>query len=884
MKKIYWKIVVFTLICASMFVTGCKKDPVKPKTVLGTKTATAISEGMKVRDGIDLVFDDEMAGFTISKVPFSDVHDSVDCDKCGIVDLDGTKAYKFDNSDHNKSGSGLLITLNTPIKADLLSGMFFTLKTSDNETSNVIRVGRYDATSRGEYQNDSPSFENKKDEWTTINIGVESMESLADAQGYIQGFSFHIRSYDHTDFYISKISLKADFESICNPGLEPGRCMQEQDAVDHIAESIKNRLQKSGIGATVNVACEEYTANTTVYEGSIKYYVDLEFDGKIFTTDFITRTIPVAKNVWLNTKPTDNSNVKLADSGILNIDKIKIDSNENAEFVEYACIAEDKNFHDNDIVWFAAHKAQVGDSKIKKVFINPFLDYGQELVEGSNYRLVVRTVTDKSNYIYNFDKLFTYNSHDSELCQLMIQAISYVNQAYVVCGTSNKSETVKQKLEEGLDDRLSVDVVCTGEGLNASNFTVVIKGAKDSAFKYRGQAFIVKKVVAWHDPNMQAPSISLVSPIDGQTDIVLAQDRIISHFKNPYSVVINPDYELYSAAEVCTPPAISFKWQDTNTDTEQRYELLIADNITFENATVYKTTETSYDVYNLQPGKQYYWKVCSADRESSVFTFTVDDGYTRFLKVSGVFNIRDLGGYINSNGKRVKYGLLYRSANMDGIDREGMTELKKKLGVKTDVDYRGDQGRSPLGVDVNYIPVAIKWYHGIFAEEALPLIREAIALHAVEENYPMVFHCAIGRDRTGTMSFLMLGLLGVDEETLVREYHLSFYSQMGSFSASNHKSLYEGNILYFIKGLREYGDEDDTLNECIEKFALAIGVTKDEINSIRNILLEDAPPAKDIMQEEQTHEKSGCSGNSAVAQIMFLFAAVLVIKKKSSCQ
>ena len=52
----------------------------------------------------------------------------------------------------------------------------------------------------------------------------------------------------------------------------------------------------------------------------------------------------------------------------------------------------------------------------------------------------------------------------------------------------------------------------------------------------------------------------------------------------------------------------------------------------------------------------------------------------------------------------------------------------------------------------------------------------SISAFADPNNYPMNFHCAVGRDRTGTTAFLILGLLGVDEETLIREYYSSFFS------------------------------------------------------------------------------------------------------------
>ena len=897
MKTLINKLLVSLFVSILIFAIGCNeetKTDVIPQTVTGTQTGVATATGMSYSNGIDLVFDSNMLGFSIDTLPFDSAHDCTKCTSCGIVDVDGTKAYKIFNGNHSSAGAGMTITLDTPIKTDILSGITFTLKTSSNDTLNRIRVSRYDSTSMGNYINNPPSLSGFADKWKTVDIGIDTMKELADSDGYIKSFSFYVRNYDKTDIYISKISFEANFDSLCNPEIDPKKCTSEKETVQYIADAIKDNLQEIGVGATVEVTCTSYTPNTSKYEGNIEYLVDLIFSNTKYLTDTISQNIPIANKMWMaenNDLYYASQIIKTKDKkfdvgGVLSIDKIKIKAGERIKYIEYACITQDKNYMDEDIQWYDVHKVSISGNKIKKLFVNAFLDYGSSLVEGSKYRFVMRTVTENENYILNFDQEFTYRHYDSNICNAMLETLSYLQNAQIECGQTDKSVSLKNNIENEIKDGITVDVTCTGEGIHASNFTVVIKSATDTAFQYKGAAFVVEKFVARHDSSASSKNISLVSPIDGLKDIVLAQEYIVSHFTNPYTMVVNPNYEFYSPIEICTPPAITFKWKDTNKNPEEQYRLLIADNISFENAIEYRTGENSFDVYNLQPGKQYYWKICCGTEESVVSTFTIATGYTRFLKIDGVYNIRDLGGYVNADGKSVKYGLLYRSANMDGISKSGITELRDRLGVKTDVDYRGDQGKSSLGNSVNYIPIAIKWYHGIFTEEALPLIRDAIVLHANKENYPIDFHCAIGRDRTGTMSFIILGLLGMDEETLVREYHLSLYSQTGDYSPQTQKSLYEGNIMPFIAGLRKYGDEGDSLSACIEKFALAIGVTQEEINSIRNILLEDAPEQsyQNNGVKEQNHniifeDKQGCTSSMAKSQIMILIASVVILKK-----
>ena len=96
----------------------------------------------------------------------------------------------------------------------------------------------------------------------------------------------------------------------------------------------------------------------------------------------------------------------------------------------------------------------------------------------------------------------------------------------------------------------------------------------------------------------------------------------------------------------------------------------------------------------------------------------------------------------------------------------------------------------------------------------------------------------MGRDRTGTTSFLILGLLGVDEDTLRREYYASYFSEQGSFDPNEFPMLIV-NVNRLVDGLNDFGDQDDTLQQKIHAYLLQIGVTEEEIQSIRDIWLED---------------------------------------------
>ncbi len=70
-------------------------------------------------------------------------------------------------------------------------------------------------------------------------------------------------------------------------------------------------------------------------------------------------------------------------------------------------------------------------------------------------------------------------------------------------------------------------------------------------------------------------------------------------------------------------------------------------------------------------------------------------------------------------------------------------------------------------------PAYVGRHYGEMRERAPGAIAQAITILAAPESLPAMFHCSAGKDRTGVLAALLLGALGVPDETIVADYSLS---------------------------------------------------------------------------------------------------------------
>ncbi len=280
------------------------------------------------------------------------------------------------------------------------------------------------------------------------------------------------------------------------------------------------------------------------------------------------------------------------------------------------------------------------------------------------------------------------------------------------------------------------------------------------------------------------------------------------------------------------------------------YEVKLSLNKDLSDAQVFNTSNTMLTLPDLFVASTYYWQVAADYGEkkdtSKVFSFKTANT-PRTIRIDGVSNTRDIGGYMTESGKRVRQGMAFRGAYLDEITPQGITDAVGRYAIKTDLDVRkageGTGGKgSPLGQEVAYYNYSCPYYlgktsTGIDNPANHENLANALRVFADESNYPVYFHCSVGRDRTGMISMLLLGLLGVGYEDICMDYELSFFSYRGCLDGADPTYMVSSAFLGAYLYVARYLDGGKSFAENCEAYLLDVGLTQAEIDEIRRIML-----------------------------------------------
>ena len=333
------------------------------------------------------------------------------------------------------------------------------------------------------------------------------------------------------------------------------------------------------------------------------------------------------------------------------------------------------------------------------------------------------------------------------------------------------------------------------------------------------------------------PVLRAVYPGDGQT-VSLLNEEMTAWLEKYKAGKLD---KICDFTEKCEPVPVLLSWES---DGALYSHVLVADNAGMEDAKIYLTAGDSLLLEDLYGGQEYFWQVRSEFEDKTVvsrtFSFYTLD-FPRTVAVDGVSNVRDIGGYKTEDGKRIKRGVVYRGADFERITDEGKNKLTNVLGIKTELDLRERTNRGPsvLGEGVNYVAVSGPWYGNAFTNDYKADLAKELRVFADPDNYPVFFHCSLGRDRTGTLAFLLEALCGVSKNDMYKDYEISFFSDLSGYSDHTPPSTMKSNLESFRQSVQNYA-KTEPLSAAARAFMISLGLTDGEVDAIRANLLEDA--------------------------------------------
>lgn len=261
--------------------------------------------------------------------------------------------------------------------------------------------------------------------------------------------------------------------------------------------------------------------------------------------------------------------------------------------------------------------------------------------------------------------------------------------------------------------------------------------------------------------------------------------------------------------------------------------------------TMVKIKDGTFELLDPCPQKRLFLKLGVGSQEYF--------GSSRHLALPHLSNLRDIGGYQGPYGM-IKWGYLYRSDALNDLTSSEVTFLKTlKIGTVIDLRSAAEIRRNPdvpigekfheeidpkafIAAQASKIPDPQKYDEKRVMElqqlaqssdgvatlnkmqnQMIIQMQDMVAKQASQQAYqrflkmilmadgPVIFHCQGGKDRTGWASALLLGLLGIDRETIMEDYLLTKkYNQSRNLKRMAAYQKYTNNklVLNYLRSLQ----------------------------------------------------------------------------------
>jgi protein-tyrosine phosphatase len=254
----------------------------------------------------------------------------------------------------------------------------------------------------------------------------------------------------------------------------------------------------------------------------------------------------------------------------------------------------------------------------------------------------------------------------------------------------------------------------------------------------------------------------------------------------------------------------------------------------------------------------------------------------RLLPLQGGRNFRDLGGYMTSDGRQVRWGRLFRSGSMVDLTAADYAYLSS-LGIQVICDFRSTEERDqepirwsganpPAMIARNYANASSSQGSLFAGNPDGPTVRlrmaklyETLPYDHIESyrlmfsklaagQAPLAFNCSAGKDRTGVGAALLLTTLGVPWTTVLGDYTLTNdvinfetilqrspkgkppagFNEVSQLSKDARAQLQRADPLYLQTAFSTIKRQEGSIAAFVRG---RLGVSDDEVRSLRANLL-----------------------------------------------
>lgn len=236
--------------------------------------------------------------------------------------------------------------------------------------------------------------------------------------------------------------------------------------------------------------------------------------------------------------------------------------------------------------------------------------------------------------------------------------------------------------------------------------------------------------------------------------------------------------------------------------------------------------------------------------------------YYKRLPLENVKNARELGGVPTMDGQVTKWGRFLRTATLDDIKIDDINILKD-YGVESIIDLRRE-GEIPFDSDshrlikenFNYNHISLAPDAEMRKEEIEQIINREVSVGSTYrnliDNFPKIrqimdvfastkgislFHCQEGKDRTGVVSMILMGLANVGRSDIIADYEISsaYLGYVERYDENEPYSVFRITNPYYMKEAYEYIARK---YDSFEGYLSYAGVGENSIQKVKNKLLD----------------------------------------------